>query len=162
MSGIGQRLKQERLRLKLSQSALGAIGGVETNAQGNYENGVRSPRADYLSRIAEVGVDVAYVVTGMSLTAGAMSLGPDGFSPDTDLLVRRNPDSERMAKVISRLHMSLHDITESLYQMTQLVESRVEPDKAEQQQMQLELVQNEAEAIAVATMRLIFVSSRLS
>lgn len=43
MTGIGPRLKKERLRLKLSQSALGAIGGVETNAQGNYENGVRSP-----------------------------------------------------------------------------------------------------------------------
>ncbi|WP_163033462.1 helix-turn-helix domain-containing protein, partial [Pseudomonas viridiflava] len=50
MTGIGPRLKRERLRLKLSQSALGAIGGVETNAQGNYENGIRSPRADYLSR----------------------------------------------------------------------------------------------------------------
>lgn len=162
MSGIGQRLKQERLRLKLSQSALGAIGGVETNAQGNYENGVRSPRADYLSRIAEVGVDVAYVVTGMSLSAGAMSLGPDGFSPENDLHIRRNPGAERMAKIISRLHMSLHDITESLYQMTQLIESRTEPDKAAQQQSQLEIIQSEAEAIAVATMRLIFVTSRLS
>lgn len=162
MSGIGQRLKQERLRLKLSQSALGAIGGVETNAQGNYENGVRSPRADYLSRIAEVGVDVAYVVTGMSLSTGTLSLGPDGFSPDNDLHARRNPEAQRMAKVISRLHMSLHDMTENLYQMTQLVELRAEPDKAAQQQAQLETIQGEAEAIAVATMRLIFVTSRLS
>lgn len=41
MTGIGPRLKRERLRLKLSQSALGAIGGVETNAQSNYESGIR-------------------------------------------------------------------------------------------------------------------------
>ncbi|WP_144431011.1 helix-turn-helix domain-containing protein, partial [Pseudomonas syringae pv. coryli] len=68
MTGIGPRLRKERLRLKLSQSALGAIGGVETNAQGNYENGVRSPRADYLSSISNAGVDVAYVVTGLSAT----------------------------------------------------------------------------------------------
>lgn len=33
MKGIGLRLRQERTRLKLSQSALGAVGGVETNAQ---------------------------------------------------------------------------------------------------------------------------------
>jgi hypothetical protein len=46
--------------------------------------------------------------------------------------------------------------------MTQLIESRTEPDKAAQQQSQLEIIQSEAEAIAVATMRLIFVTSRLS
>lgn len=73
MTGIGARLKKERLRLKLSQSALGAIGGVETNAQGNYENGVRSPRADYLSSVSNAGVDVAYVVTGLSSPAVTIS-----------------------------------------------------------------------------------------
>lgn len=161
MSGIGQRLKQERLRLKLSQSALGAIGGVETNAQGNYENGVRSPRADYLSRVAEVGVDVAYVVTGMSLAMGSLSLGADGLSP-SDSQVWRNPGAERMAKVISRLHMNLHDMTDNLYQMTQIVESRIDPDKAAQQQSQLEAVQGSAETIAVDIMRLIFITSRLN
>ncbi|MFS2156872.1 helix-turn-helix domain-containing protein [Pseudomonas sp. Pseusp122] len=161
MSGIGQRLKQERLRLKLSQSALGAIGGVETNAQGNYENGVRSPRADYLSRVAEVGVDVAYVVTGMSLSAGTLSLGADGFSPK-DSQTWLNPGAERVAKVISRLHMNLHDMTDNLYQLTQLAQSRVDDDKIAQQQSQLESIQNDAESLAVAIMRLIFVTSRLS
>jgi transcriptional regulator with XRE-family HTH domain len=161
MSGIGQRLKQERLRLKLSQSALGAVGGVETNAQGNYENGVRSPRADYLSRVAEVGVDVAYVVTGMSLSAGTLSLGADGFSPK-DSQVWQNPGAERMAKVISRLHMNLHDMTDNLYQLTQLAESRADIDKAAQQQSQLENIQNDAETLAVAVMRLIFITSRLN
>ena len=64
MKGIGLRLRQERNRLKLSQSALGAIGGVETNAQGNYEHGTRSPKADYLLRIAEAGVDLNYEIIG--------------------------------------------------------------------------------------------------
>lgn len=160
MSGIGQRLKQERLRLKLSQSALGAIGGVETNAQGNYENGVRSPRADYLSRVAEVGVDVAYVVTGMSLSAGTLSLGADGFSPK-DSQAWLNPGAERVAKVISRLHMNLHDMTDNLYQLTQLTQSRFDDDKTAQQS-QLESIQNDAETLAVAIMRLIFVTSRLN
>ena len=64
MSGIGSRLRQERERLGLSQKAFGVIGGVEANAQGKYENGDRAPKADYLSRVAERGVDVLYVLTG--------------------------------------------------------------------------------------------------
>ena len=64
ISGIGSRLRQERERLGLSQKAFGVIGGVEANAQGKYENGDRAPKADYLSRVAERGVDVLYVLTG--------------------------------------------------------------------------------------------------
>lgn len=64
MSGIGSRLRQERERLGLSQKAFGEIGGVEANAQGKYESGGRVPKADYLSRVAEKGVDILYVLTG--------------------------------------------------------------------------------------------------
>ncbi|MDR0189467.1 helix-turn-helix transcriptional regulator [Pseudomonas yamanorum] len=61
---IGARLKSERLRLGLSQSAIGAIGGVEVNAQGRYESGIRFPRADYLASVAKSGVDILFVITG--------------------------------------------------------------------------------------------------
>lgn len=64
MSGIGSRLRQERERLGLSQKLFGEIGGVEANAQGKYESGGRVPKADYLSRVAERGVDVLFVLTG--------------------------------------------------------------------------------------------------
>ncbi|MNY17930.1 hypothetical protein D3C86_1512790 [compost metagenome] len=33
-------------------------------AQRNYESGKRSPDAEYLARVAAVGVDVLYIVTG--------------------------------------------------------------------------------------------------
>lgn len=61
---IGARLKSERLRLGLSQAAVGAIGGVEVNAQGRYENGIRLPRADYLAAVAKAGMDILFVITG--------------------------------------------------------------------------------------------------
>ena len=64
MSGIGSRLRQERERLGLSQKVFGEIGGVEANAQGKYESGGRAPKADYLSRVAEKGVDILFVLTG--------------------------------------------------------------------------------------------------
>ncbi|UVJ45917.1 helix-turn-helix domain-containing protein [Pseudomonas sp. LS1212] len=65
MSGIGSRIREERERLGLTQRVFGDIGGVEPNAQGKYENGERTPKADYLAAVAERGVDVLYVLTGV-------------------------------------------------------------------------------------------------
>ncbi|MEB0170457.1 helix-turn-helix transcriptional regulator, partial [Pseudomonas sp. CCC4.4] len=60
MNGIGTRLKEERTRLGLSQTKLGAIGGIEPNSQGMYVRGQRFPNATYLSSIADSGVDIVY------------------------------------------------------------------------------------------------------
>ena len=64
MTGIGPRLREERERLELTQREFGQVGGVEPNAQGKYENGERSPRADYLAAVSAIGVDILYVVLG--------------------------------------------------------------------------------------------------
>lgn len=69
---IGARLREERERLGLSQSAFGEIGGVQKRAQINYEAGDRAPDANYLAEIAKVGGDVQYIVTGVP-SAAALS-----------------------------------------------------------------------------------------
>ncbi|OCR21521.1 XRE family transcriptional regulator [Pseudomonas syringae] len=161
MPGIGQRLKQERLKLKLSQSALGAIGGVETNAQGNYENGIRSPRADYLSRIAQAGIDVAFVVTGLRVSALPDNEGSQ-VTPQQDDVPQRLPVEDPLATLVERLQGSLHDLSDHLYQMTRLADARIEPGKSDTLQTQIETIKGDAEAIALATIRLIFVTSRLN
>lgn len=61
---IGERLKEERVRLGYSQADFAAIAGVAKTSQFNYEKGERSPDAAYLAAVAEKGVDVLYVVTG--------------------------------------------------------------------------------------------------
>lgn len=61
---IGQRIRAERERVGLSQTELGALGGVQKNAQHNYESGKRTPDALYLACIARAGIDVAFIVTG--------------------------------------------------------------------------------------------------
>ena len=61
---IGDRLREERARLDRNQDEFAEIGGVQRRAQSNYERGERCPDADYLSRVAEAGVDVLYVLTG--------------------------------------------------------------------------------------------------
>lgn len=64
MDKFGERLKEERKALGLSQQEFGSIGGVEANAQGRYESGERLPKSDYLMAIGQKGVDLLYVLTG--------------------------------------------------------------------------------------------------
>lgn len=61
---IGSRLKEERVRLGMSQTQLAALGGVGKMSQINYEKDVRSPNGEYFSALSNAGVDIQYVITG--------------------------------------------------------------------------------------------------
>lgn len=62
---FGDRLRQERDRLRLNQTAFAATGGVTKKTQMLYEAGDRFPDARYLAAVHEIGCDVRYVVTGL-------------------------------------------------------------------------------------------------
>lgn len=158
MTGFGQRLRQERIRLKLSQSALGNIGGVETNAQGNYESGARSPKADYLLRVAEGGVDISYVLTGVrreSIQA----------PPSSGVVIEKEsagPLGEaHMCKVTDQLHRNLHGLIDALYQMARMIEARASSTDDAAAKSELDIIRAETHALAEASVRLIFVTSKL-
>lgn len=61
---FGARLKEERRRLGFKQAEFAARVGADMQKQSLYETNRRTLRAPYLSRIAEAGVDVIYVLTG--------------------------------------------------------------------------------------------------
>jgi transcriptional regulator with XRE-family HTH domain len=63
--GIGERLKEERERLNLSQTQFADLAGVGRKSQYNYEEEERYPDAPYLAAIAAAGADVLYIITGM-------------------------------------------------------------------------------------------------
>lgn len=73
------RLREERLKLGLNQSKFGAVGGVSTVTQGNYESGKRNPDLAYLASIAAIGADVQYIITGERKTPDASALAPDAI-----------------------------------------------------------------------------------
>ncbi len=64
MNNFSERLKEERIRLDLSQAELGELCGVKKLAQFNYEKGERFPDANYLMQAILIGVDVNYLLTG--------------------------------------------------------------------------------------------------
>ena len=64
MSTIGERLREERIRLGYNQPGFAVLAGLKKQAQINYEKGARHPDSEYLSAIAEAGADIQYIVTG--------------------------------------------------------------------------------------------------
>lgn len=64
MLNIGERLREERVRLGYNQADFAAIASVAKTSQFNYEKGDRSPDAVYLEAVSLKGVDVLYVLTG--------------------------------------------------------------------------------------------------
>ncbi|MDO8933604.1 MAG: helix-turn-helix domain-containing protein [Rhodocyclaceae bacterium] len=64
MVSIGERLREERQRLGLSQTAFAELPGITKKTQMLYESGERLPDAAYLASISIAGADVLYIVTG--------------------------------------------------------------------------------------------------
>lgn len=99
METIGQRLKDERIRIGLNQEQIAALAGLKRMAQVRYEQGVRFPDAAYLQIVGEAGVDVAYVVTGR--TGNALS------DDESELvLLYRRASVETRANVLGGLRAS--------------------------------------------------------
>ncbi|MBP7242929.1 hypothetical protein [Amaricoccus sp.] len=94
MSGFGARLREERRRLGLSQSAFGALAGVKKNAQFNYEADRRAADARYLTAAAAHGVDVLYLLTGRREGAPAIEIRPAGAAAEPP--AGREPASPRV------------------------------------------------------------------
>jgi len=68
---IGERLREERERLKLSQPAVAEAVGVSKKTQIDYEKDRTPPDANYFSVVAGLGFDISYVITGMRIENAA-------------------------------------------------------------------------------------------
>lgn len=64
MSTFGERLREERKRLGISQIAFAELGGAKKHSQINYEADKSSPSSDYIAALVQAGVDILYVLTG--------------------------------------------------------------------------------------------------
>jgi transcriptional regulator with XRE-family HTH domain len=100
---IGDRLRSERERLKLSQAELAEVGGVKPLTQHSYEKGSSYPNADYLAKVNDLGVDALYVVTGERARSRQASRGTAGEIESLVVLQSRGiyPDGEGGGRVSS-------------------------------------------------------------
>jgi len=70
---LGGRLRTVRKELGLSQGELAEITGVVPNTQSIYELGKSMPDAGYLEKIAALGGDVTYILTGFRAQVPTLS-----------------------------------------------------------------------------------------
>lgn len=61
---LGERLRQERRRLGLTQEDLANSTGIHRRTQANYELGKTAPDMSYFQALRRVGLDATYVQTG--------------------------------------------------------------------------------------------------
>ena len=67
--GYGERIKEERQRLKLTQADFAKLAGVSRQSQANYETEEREPSAAYLINLYDQ-VNVPYILSGQRSSAG--------------------------------------------------------------------------------------------
>lgn len=65
VSNAGKRFEEERLKLRKSQEELAADGDVSRKTINRIENGKTPPSTKLLERLASLGFDTQYVLTGV-------------------------------------------------------------------------------------------------
>jgi transcriptional regulator with XRE-family HTH domain len=85
----GKRLRSERERLGLSQTAFAEKCGVGKRMQIYFEQGKNAPGGAYLAAAAKIGVDVGYVIEGT----------PDRFAATLDRLKRATDSAVKVSHV---------------------------------------------------------------
>lgn len=137
MVSLGERLREERERLGLSQTLFGDLAQVTKKTQMLYEGGHRSPKAGYLTAIAEQGIDVQYVLTGNRSVPVAQPLGMPVSEPGPDLSPVKMYDIEAAAgagrsfegePVKTTLYFSTAELSEQGLDPAQVVGVKVRGD----------------------------------
>lgn len=76
-TAIAKRLVAERKRLGLQQEDVRQALDISYATMSRYENGHRMPEADKIARMAQLGFDVGYVLTGQRPTLSTSDLSGD-------------------------------------------------------------------------------------
>lgn len=72
MPTFGDRLREVREHLKISQQEMANRCGISLRSQRNYEKGERSPDSEYMAALSGQGIDVTYLLTGNKTLASAI------------------------------------------------------------------------------------------
>lgn len=104
----GERLRQERVRLGLSQADLSKKLGIHRNTQSKYEAGERDPDISYYKKLDELGISVAYVVDGSRFEhlPGEAGIIVRGIFEEASQLGLLQVNSEAIARLVYLLASS--------------------------------------------------------
>lgn len=104
-SAFSDRLREERERLGLTQEEFAGLAGTTRRSQSNYELGERVPDAEYLMRLVDRDVDVAYLITGRRVLGDAARV--DAELAQLDGVDRAALAGARIVELQNRLGLAL-------------------------------------------------------
>ena len=95
---VCERLKTYRESLKLDQKAFAKRAGTAFRTYQDYEHGKSPPKMAFFQRLATLGADVTWLLTGVASTVPTNPWAK--FTPDAELM-------GRITDVIAKTHESL-------------------------------------------------------
>ena len=84
---IGNRLREERERLGLTQPVFAELAGAKKRTLIDWEKDVSSPTAVQLAQLAAAGADVLYILTGQRAGGASAPPPPRGVSEGDRILL---------------------------------------------------------------------------
>ncbi len=106
-SHIGERLRDERNSLKLSQVDLATALGVSRRSVIDWEKGAATPNAEVLAALADLGCDVLYVLIG-TRSIGRPGMTKEEVEQFNDLVNLFWSTSEESRKAALNMLSALH------------------------------------------------------
>lgn len=124
---VGERIKEERERLEFNQDLFAEMAGVSRRSQIMYEQDKTDASAGYFTKIAEIGADVNYILTGVRmakpeiktetvLTGEGTMLKVDAVNEDVV-----SPKKRELMRLLERLDENALD--DAIYSTKKLVEN---------------------------------------
>jgi transcriptional regulator with XRE-family HTH domain len=99
MSNFSERLRAVRKQMGKSQTEFAEMAGVVTGSQGGYERGSVEPTVGYLLKLAELGVDMNFLLG----STGAPSAGEQQVNELLMVLHKLSPAKQAIGFVMLRL-----------------------------------------------------------
>lgn len=91
--GVGSRIKEERLRLKMTQTQLAQASGASLRSVASWEANEARPTSSTLTKLAQAGIDIGYIVNGRRVGNAHRVLAGAGLMVDNSgQLLRANED----------------------------------------------------------------------
>jgi transcriptional regulator with XRE-family HTH domain len=87
---FAERLRLERMKLRMTQTDMAQLAGVSKTSQISYESGGSLPDASYLAKLAEGGLDVQWLLVGRRTPVQDWDLAAEIFELIEEWSVSRN------------------------------------------------------------------------
>lgn len=103
---IGERLREERDRLGLSQHEAADVAGVRREMWGKYERGLAEPGVSIIERFCTHGADALFIVSGQRLPSGAVPLAVLKYTTGFFQRLHKAMDGKPLSAVASQCRLT--------------------------------------------------------